>query len=162
MKENEEKLTKAKKESKEFYSKIGEVYCTYLKEKVRFNDKGFNHILMKSWNRGRSDLEQYTRLRLLPKVVEIIKKSTTLQEYDERKMMVRQKINSRWEERLKKVRYFVFISLYPDAGVRLKVIVKHVEGGEPYFWSVYPSWKIDRKQNGQNKKIFYKGNLEED
>ncbi|MBU1092011.1 hypothetical protein KKA27_04085, partial [Patescibacteria group bacterium] len=116
-----EKLIKTKEESRKFYSEISEVYCAYLKEKVHFNDKGFNHILNRTWNRGRSDIEQYARLRLLPKVVEIIRKSTTLQEYDERKMMVRQKINSRWEKRLKSVNYFVFVSLYPDAGVRIKV-----------------------------------------
>ena len=157
-----QKFAKAKKESKKFYSEIDEVYCAYLKEKVYFNDKGFNHILTKTWNRGRSDLEQYTRLRLLPKAVEVVKRSTTLQEYDEGEMMVRQKINSRWEKRLKNVKYFVFVSLYPDAGVRLKVIVKYIEGGKPYFWSVYPSWRVSQNINGENKKMFYKGNLEED
>ena len=71
--------------------------------------------------------------------MDIIKYSHTLQEYNEVKIFVRQKINSRWEKMFKTVRYFVFIALLVEQNFRLKIVVKEIEGGQPFFWSVYPS-----------------------
>jgi hypothetical protein len=159
---SEEKFKEVRNKAKEFYDKVGKIRCPYLNSDVHFNFEGFEHLLSKSWNRGRSLLEQYTRLRLLPKVVDIIKISHTLQEYDERKMFVRQKINSRWEKRLKNIYYYVFIALVKEHNIRFKIVVKEIEGGSPFFWSVYPSWRIVKDYNGNNKKVFYSGNLEEE
>lgn len=158
----EEKFEKIKIEAKEYYDNLDSVFCPYLKKEVQFNKYGFEHILSKSWNRGRSRIEQYIRLRLLKKVVEVIKLSHTLQEYDERMMMIKQKINSRWEKRPKKVKYYVFIAVIVILAVRFKVVVKEIEGGLPFFWSTYPSWKREDDGNGGIKKVFYSGNLEED
>jgi len=77
-----------------------------------------------------------------------------LQEFDERNIFVRQKINSRWEKRLKTVRYYVFIAFLKEYNFRLKIIIKEIEGGQPFFWSVYPSWKVIKNINKKNKKIF--------
>lgn len=142
-----------------YYQSLSPVWCPYLQDTVHFNAEGFEHLLFKSWNRNRSKREQYTRLRLLPCVPEIILKSHTLQEYDERVLPVRQKINSRWEQRIKRVRYYVFIAIIKT--VRLKIVVKEIEGGEKFFWSLYPSWR-ERNEEGNIRKIFYSGNLEED
>ncbi len=158
----EEKFEKVKKEAKEYYDSLDSVQCPFLKRYVQFNQYGFGHILSKSWNCGRSREEQYIRLRLLQKVVDVIKLSHTLQEYDERKMMIRQKVNARWEKRPKTVKYYVFIAIIVSLGVRFKVVVKEIEGGLPFFWSIYPSWKKEIDSNGAVKKIFYAGNLEED
>jgi len=159
---SEEKFEKVKKEAKEYYDALDFVSCPFLNKKVNFNKYGFEHLLSKSWNRGRSTIEQYTRLRLLPKVEEIIMLSHTLQEYDERMMMVKQKINSRWEKRPKRVKYYVFIAIIVSLKVRFKIVVKEVEGGQPFFWSVYPSWGKETDGKGGMKKVFYSGNLEED
>jgi hypothetical protein len=155
---DEKKLEETKKKAKEIYEKIGKVWCPCLKDEVFFNNEGFDHILFKTWNRGRSSLEQYTRLRLISLVPDIITRSHTLQEYDERKMLVRQNINSRWEKRAKLVRYYVFIAIIKE--VRLKIIIKEIEGGNKIFYSLYPSWKTTK--NSLRKKIFFSGNLEED
>ena len=85
-----------------------------------------------------------------------------MQEFDERKIFVRQKINSRWEKRMKVVKYYVFIALLRDCNFRLKIIVKEIEGGQPFFWSIYPSWKVEKDMTGSKKNTFYSGNLEED
>ena len=155
---DEKKLEETKKKAKEIYEKIGKVWCPCLKDDVCFNSEGFDHILSKTWNRGRSSLEQYTRLRLLPLVPNIITKSHTLQEYDERNILIRQNINSRWEKRMKLVRYYVFIAIIKE--VRLKIIIKEIEGGNKIFYSLYPSWKTTK--DSSKKKIFFSGNLEED
>jgi len=155
---DDKKLEELKQKAKQEYEKIGKVWCPCLEDHVHFNNEGFEHLLFKTWNRGRSELEQYTRLRLLSLVPKIIAKSHTLQEYDERKIFVRQKINSRWEQRAKMVRYYVFIAIIKT--VRLKIIIKEIEGGEKFFYSLYPTWK--KTKDDPKKKIFYSGNLEED
>lgn len=159
---DEAKFEKIKQEAKDFYSKMGKVRCPYLNCEVHFNEEGFNHLLSKSWNRGRSVKEQCVRLKLLSQTVEVIKLSHTLQEFDECQMFVRQKINSRWEKRLRMVRYYVFIAFLREKGIRLKIVVKEIDGGAPFFWSVYPSWKIKTRYDGDLKKVFYSGNPEED
>ncbi|MFC1623671.1 hypothetical protein ACFL05_00950 [Patescibacteria group bacterium] len=159
MKISKEKFKKVKEDAKKFYLKIGEVKCPYLKQKVHFNRKGFEHITTDGWNRGRTIREQSIRLKLLSKTVGVIEKSHTLQEYDERKIFVRQNINSRWEKRLKRVQYFAFISTYPSDGVRLKVVIEKIEGASPVFLSVYPFWKVKNDINGNRRKVFYSGNM---
>ena len=155
MKISKVKFNLEKKKAKKFYLKINKIKCPFLKEYVNFNRKGWEHITTENWNRGRSDKEQYTRLRLLGLAVEIIKDSHTLQEYDERNIFIRQSINSRWENKLKRVEYFAFTSIYLDKGIRLKVIVEKIEGASPVFLSVYPFWKVENDINGNKRKVFY-------
>ena len=154
-----EKFDLVRVQAERFYQSLSPVWCPYLGDAVHFNAEGFEHLLFKSWNRNRSKKEQYTRLRLFSCVPEIISKPHTLQEYDERVLPVRQKINSRWEQRIKRVRYYVFIAIIKT--VRLKIVIKEIEGGKKFFWSLYPSWK-ERNEEGKIKKIFYSGDLEED
>lgn len=159
---DDEKFEKVRKEAEEHYQSIGTVRCPYLQGEVHFNSEGFEHLLFKTWNRTRKQVEQYVRLKLLPIAVKIIQKSHTLQEYDERRMFVRQKINSRWEQRAKLVRYYVFIAIDTTRNVRLKAVVKEIAGGEKFFWSLYPSWRVATDSAGQQRKVFYSGDLETD
>lgn len=149
-----------RKSAEEEYGKIGVVHCPYLRDVVHFNRVGFEHLLFKEWNKTRSEIEQYIRLKLLRLAPSIIGKSHTLQEFDERKVAVRQKINSRWETRLKIVRYYVFVAIIKD--VRIKVIVKEINGGVKTFHSLYPSWKVVVKNNGERTKKFFSGDPEID
>ncbi len=162
MKIDPEQFKKVKEDAKKYYSGVHKVHCPYLKEDIHFNNEGFEHLLTTSWNRGRSTADQYTRLRLLPKAVEVIQYSHLLQEYNKTGLFVRQKINSRWEKRLKDVQYYVFIAVFIKSGLRLKVVVKRIEGASPYFWTVYPSWRVTTGFDGSKRKAFYSGNLEED
>ncbi|MFA6446773.1 MAG: hypothetical protein WCW31_00760 [Patescibacteria group bacterium] len=156
------RLEKAKANAKAIYAAHSKVSCPYLHEQVHFNNEGFEHLLTRTWNRGRSSVEQYTRLRLLPKAIEVIEKSHLIQEYKESQTIVRVNSNSSWSKRLKQVIYYVFIAVYPQSGLRIKVIVKQVEGGKPFFWSVYPSWRVEKDGAGNDRKVFYSGNLEVD
>lgn len=159
---SDDKFKKIRKEAEIHYQSIGALWCPYLKSEVRFNSEGFEHLIFKSWNKTRTRVDQYVRLRLISVAEKIIRKSHTLQEYDERRMFVRQKINSRWEQRAKLVRYYVFIAIDGDKNVRLKVVIKEIEGGAKLFWSLYPSWRVTTDVNGQQRKVFYSGNLEID
>ncbi|HRY59982.1 MAG TPA: hypothetical protein P5096_01230 [Patescibacteria group bacterium] len=156
---DEKKFKTVRENAEEMYKNIGKIKCPYLDDFVHFNNEGFEHLLFKSWNRGRSEVEQYNRLRLLHLVPEIITKSHTLQEYDERNMLVRQKVNSRWEKRAKLVRYYVFVAIIKE--VRIKVVVKEIEGGVKFFYSMYPSWIEFVDANGNKKRKLSSTDFEE-
>ncbi len=153
-----EKFKKAKEYAQENYKNIGQIYCPYLKEKVSFNAKGLDHIKFHEWNKARPAEEQYVRLRLLELAPKIIKDSHTLQEFFETKSFERQRINSRWEKRFVSIQYYGFVAVIK--GVRIKIIIKRVAGGECYFWSIIPFWKPKKDLLGNKIKNLHEGDLE--
>jgi hypothetical protein len=156
------KFEKAKAIAEENYKTIGKVHCPYLNDDVSFNSKGLDHIKLKGWNKARLVSDQFLRLKFLKLAPEIIKKSHTLQEYKETKNFERMKISSRWENKMVLVRYYGFVSVCGECkDVRVKIIVKEIEGNGPYFWSIIPFWKNDNHPLlKQIKKAFHEGNLE--
>ena len=101
----------------------------------------------------------YVRLKLLSLAPEIIRASHTLQEFYETSRFERRKINSRWEQRVTQVQYYGFVAVIKRT--RVKVIVKEVEGGKKFFWSIIPFWKTKRDEFGQKiKKILHEGDME--
>ncbi|HVY67510.1 MAG TPA: hypothetical protein VHA30_01270 [Patescibacteria group bacterium] len=158
---SEEKFNQRKTEAENFYKSIGPTKCPYFKgECIYFNSQGFEHLIFKEWNKTRSQREQYVRFRLLPLAVGVIKKSGTLQEYDERKLFVRRKSKDGWGRTMKKVKYYVFVAIIGE--LRLKVIIKEIEGSQKNFHSVYPSWQAVIDGSGIKKKKFYSGEPETD
>lgn len=153
----DEQFQKMKAGTEESYKSFGEVYCPYFQEKVHFNAKGLDHIKFKSWNRTRLTQDQYMRLKLLHLAPKVLKLSHTVQGIFEAQIFERRKINSRWEKKLLRVSYYEFIAVMEN--IRVKVIVKYVEGGEKFFWSIIPFWRV----NGEaGKRILHNGNMEED
>lgn len=149
---SDKKFEDLKIEAQLQYGNIGEVYCPYLKQKVRFNAKGLEHIKFKRFNLTRTRPDQYMRLKLLKLAPEILKASHTLQGYLKQQELERQKINSRWEKQLKQVEYYEFVAVVKE--VRVKVIVKWIDGGEPFFWSLIPFWR----QSDLRSRLLYDGN----
>lgn len=157
------KFLKAKEEAENYYKTIGQIYCPYLKEKISFNTKGLEHLKFKDKNKARIISDQYIRLKLLKLAPHIIEKSNTLQDFFETKKFEQQKINSRWEYRFVKVTYYGFVAIINNA--RIKIIIKEIEGGNKFFWSLIPFWKNNRKNSGnnfENKKILHAGDMEAD
>ena len=97
------------------------------------------------------------RLKLLHYAPQILGKSHTLQGINETTTFERQKKHGRWEGALKAVTYYEFIAVIDR--VRTKVIVKHVEGEECYFYSIIPFWRVSAITK---KRILYDGNSELD
>lgn len=146
-----------KTEVETFYSSIGSVYCPFFREKIAFNAKGLRHLKFKSDQKARSRNDQYPRLKLVHIVPEVIRLSHTLQGVWYARQFEVQERNSRSEKILKDVSYFEFVAVLDT--IRVKVIVKEVSGGEKYFWSVIPFWKIDRKNS---RRILYGGEPEDE
>lgn len=95
----------------------------------------------------------------------MIKQSHTLQEFFETKSFERIRSNKRWDKKMVIVKYYGFVSIINQS--RVKIIVKEIEGGTRFFWSIVPFWKMNRsRQEGEehekkdNKKIFHEGDLE--
>ncbi|MFZ2832200.1 MAG: hypothetical protein WAZ40_03545 [Minisyncoccia bacterium] len=144
----DEEFNKVKITAEEAYEKIGDVRCPFLGGTVAFNVKGLNHLKLKRWNHAREQKDQWVRLKLLHLAPEVLKKSNTLQGFDEVRKLERIKVNSRWEMKAVTVVYYEFISVLQ--GCRLRIIVKKIGDGPPYFWSIVPYWK----QGAYKKKLF--------
>lgn len=154
---DKEKFVKAKEYAERFYQTIGDVHCPYFQEKISFNAKGMEHLKFKGRNRARSQLDQYMRLRLISLAPDILKKSHTLQGILESKSFEQERTHGQWQYALRDVVYFEFVAVVNRA--RVRIIVKQVEGGPKYFWSIIPFWRTS-SAIGQRK--LHNGNPEED
>lgn len=146
-----------KQKAEILYKSIKAVHCPYFNGTVKFNAKGLDHLKFKGWRKARSQDDQYIRLKLLHLAPQILEKSHTLQGIAEMQNFERQKINNRWEFRLRPVVYHEFIAVMEQ--IRTRVIVKQVEGGERYFWSIIPNWRINKHNR---KRLLHSGRPEED
>ena len=151
-----EQFQKTKNKSEELYKSLKEVTCPYFKEKVTFNAKGLEHLKFKKKNHARSHNDQYIRLRLLYLAPEVLKLSRTVQGISERKVFELNRSNNRNEHILVNATYYEFIAVLNN--IRVRVVVKQIDTGPKYFWSIIPHWKIS---NNGNRKMNY-GNPEED
>lgn len=133
---------KIKSQAYRNYKAVGQKLCPYLKQKVAFNSKGFWHIIYSARNKKRDLKTRQLRFRLLPLAVRVISLTATLQEFE---LLKRQQIT-----------YYGFIAIVD--GWKIKVIVKKVGNGKPYFYSVIPNWVTNRKRD----RPLSKGDMERD
>lgn len=146
-----------KTKGEHIYKSLNEVYCPYFKEKINFNAQGLEHLKYKRRNHSRLEQDQYMRFRLIGVASEVLKVSTTLQGIWETKKFESVKVNKRIDNILKHVTYYEFIAVMKRN--RIKVIVKQIENGPKFFWSIIPFWGMDKETA---TRIFYQGNPEED
>lgn len=153
----EEKFIRTKQRAEELYKTLGELHCPYFEEKVVFNTKGLEHLKFKKKNHARSREDQYIRLKHLHLAPEIIKLSKIVQGISHTKSFEIIRSNARTEIILKPVSYYEFIAIIE--GVRVRIIIKQIENGPKYFWSIIPFWKMNKKTL---IRVMYHGNPELD
>jgi hypothetical protein len=154
---SEEQFDDVKTKGEVFYKNIGDIYCSYLKEKVSFNTKGIEHLKFKHRWQSRPEKDQYMRFKLIHLAPEVLKLSHTVQGILETKKFEKIKISSRTDTILKPVTYFDFTAVIKRN--RVKIIVKQVENGQKFFWSIIPFWRMNRETM---TRILHDGNPEED
>ena len=156
-----DKFNQVKHSAEDFYNSIGSVHCPYFGEEVYFNTKGFEHLIFKDWNRTRVINDQFSRLRHLSVAPEIIKQSKTLQGLWKTQKFERIKRKEGWIKVLKLIYYYEFIAVVDSHGskIRVKIIVKQIDGGEKFFLSIIPFWGTN-KNTGE--RILCNGNPEND
>ncbi len=156
-----EKFNQVKCDAEEFYSKIGKVWCPYFGGDIHFNTKGLDHLVFKEWNKTRTITDQYARFRHLKLAPEVIRQSKTLQGIWATQKFEKIKRNTGWVKILKLTTYYEFIAVMDSHGskIRVKVIVKQVDGGEKFFLSIIPFWGVDKNTGDR---IMHGGNPEHD
>lgn len=157
---NDVQFEKIKNDAEAFYHTIDEVFCPYLNETVSFNVKGLKHTKFKKDTVARSHDDQCMRLKHIHLAPRIIEQSRTLQEFKEARTFEERKAHGKREFVLQDTTYYGFIAIVrePQGMKRLKIIVKRVARGKPYFWSIIPFWK----NNQGTLRILHNGNLEHD
>ncbi|MBI4065998.1 hypothetical protein HY412_02305 [Candidatus Kaiserbacteria bacterium] len=146
-----------KKKAEKFYATLGVIRCPYFQDDVAFNVKGIKHLKFKEDEVARSHKDQYSRLKLVRLAPEVIRLSRTVQGIWQTKRFEVQKTHSRWEKVLKEVVFYEFMAVLEN--VRVKVIVKEVDGGGRYFWSVIPFWGINKKTS---RRVLHSDDIEKD
>ena len=145
-----------REKAEQLYGEVGVVPCPYFgNEKVAFNARGIRHLKFKADEKARPRGDQYARLKLLHLAPQVLKLSRTVHGIWETRQFELEKTHSRWERILREVSFYEFIAVLN--GVRVKVIVKQVGGGERYFWSIIPYWKLE---DGTHRRILH--NVEDD
>lgn len=153
----DEQFKEVKEKGEEFYKSLGEVYCPYFKEKIAFNAQGLEHLRYKHRGKSRLEQDQYMRFKLVYLAPEVIKISSSLQGIWETKKFEHIKVHSRLDKIFKNVTFYEFIAIIKRN--RIKIIVKQVESGKKFFWSIIPFWGMNKETM---TRVFHDGNPDED
>ena len=142
-----EKNDTARTKGEWLYKTISLAYCPYLKENIAFNSKGLEHLKYHKHGKARNGEDQKRRFRILHLAPRVISESRTLQGISRQQVFERVRIHNRTETRLVGAVFYEFIAVMDNT--RVKVIVKSVENGEKYFWSIFPYWKFNKRSNSR-------------
>jgi len=153
----DQQFKEVKEKGEGLYKSLGEVFCPFLKEKVSFGAQGLEHLKFKRREKARLEKDQYMRFKLLRLAPEILKSSHTLQGVLETKKLERVRTNSRTDIVLKPVTYYEFIAVLKRN--RVRIIVKQIENGQKFFWSIVPFWGMNIETM---RRILHDGIPEED
>lgn len=119
--------------------------CPYVGD-VTLTSEGFNHLQNKRNKEPRNVQEQILKLKLLPKAIDIIRKSGTLQEY---RLQFEKFGNKRRDglSKTKKVEYWGFHAIFgKEKNKKIVVVLRRVGDGKITFWSVLPHKKFNNQK----------------
>ena len=153
----EQQFKEVKEKGEELYKSLSEVYCPYFKEKIVFNAQGLEHLKFKRRDKARLEQDQYMRFKLLNLAPEILKLSYILQGILETQKFERVRVHNRTDTILKPVTYYEFIGIIKRN--RVRIIIKQVDGGPKFFWSLVPFWGMNEETKNR---ILHDGMPEED
>ncbi len=153
----DDEFKRVKEEGELWYKSLQEVYCPYFKEKISFSSHGLEHLKFKRRDKARSEKDQYMRFKLLHLVPEILKSSHTLQGILETKQFEKVRMHSRTDTIMKPVKFYEFIAVIKRN--RVKIIIKQIDDGRKFFWSIIPFWGMNDKTMSR---LFHDGVPEED
>jgi hypothetical protein len=142
------------------YDSFVSVRCPYFSEDVHFNARGLEHLKFKRRDKVRPKPDQYMRFKLLHLAPEVLKLSRTVQGCWETRHFERVRVRGRTDTILKQVAYYEFVAVL--RGLRVKVIVKQVETGQKFFWSIIPFWGVLKRNGEAARRKMHGGNPEED
>lgn len=127
-----------------FYNEVGDFVCPALAGRVHFTSKGFHHLRYDGSGKERKKSVQATKFQQLKNAVDILKKSTTIQEY-RRTLIPTGAKNQNGFRKTSLVEWFAFFAITSFSKMyRVKVVVRRIGGedGKYHFWSVIPHWTL--------------------
>lgn len=157
LKFTDEQFKEIKEKGELSYKSLHEIYCPYFKEKVSFGASGLEHLSFKRHLKTRPEQDQYMRFKLLHLAPEVLRLSYTLQGVFEIRRFERIRIHSRTDTIMKPVRYYEFVAVIRKN--RVKIIIKQIDDGKKFFWSIIPFWRMNLKTMDR---ILHDGSPEED
>jgi len=131
-----------------FYKQINKIRCPALNYQfVHFSSEGFKHLIYKGKGKRkeRSKQDQIARFKLLPRARELVKITTTFQEYDESVTTIKKKRFKKVVQESATIRYWGLIAIIRN--VKIKVIIREVGNGKKHFWSVIPAWRTSYERD---------------
>src|SRR5207244_1855655 len=136
-----------KEKARQIYQDKEKIYNPFFQGEIVLNSEGFHHLQYSS-HRARNKEEQVLKFTLLPLGLRILKISTTVQEY--------RKLLSPVGSQLKLIEWWGFFAIFEENKIKVRVVVRRIDGGEIHFWSVMPFSKL---QEGKDKvqKLFITG-----
>ncbi len=141
------------------FDEIKSVYCPALESDVFFNSDGLHHLRYDCNRSERKKKAQLNKFRYFDDAVEIIKKTTTIQEYRSGICPVG-KCDRSGFRKTKTVEWFgLFAIISILKRIRIMVVVRRIgEGsGEYHFWSLIPYWKLSNNKRVVGNKIIEDG-----
>lgn len=143
---NLEKFNELKNFTELEYKKIISVYSPALQTEIIFNADGWHHLRYDSTRSERNKKVQQGKFIHLSKAVEILKISTTIQEY-RRQICAIGKPDKSGFHKTSTIEYFGFIAIINlIKQMRIKIIVRKIGNGQYHFWSVIPFWTLTNYQ----------------
>lgn len=145
---DQENYEELKSKAELLYRSIGKVRCPALKAEITFNSDGFHHLRYDGSRAERNKKVQMFKFIFLEKAIDVLSKSTTIQEYRNSTCPVG-KPNKNGFREIKTVEWFGFTAVTSfSKHIRIKVIVRRVGGsnGQYHFWSVMPFWALSNNK----------------
>ena len=139
-------FSKCKEKAQGAYTAHPSIYCPYFKSEVILNSDGFHHLQF-SARRERNKHEQLVKFRLLPKALDVIRKSGTVQEYRRLLTPIGKPSKKDGSVPMKEVEYWGCVAIVGEKPIRIRTILRRVGTGNITFWSVmFHSKMKDGKQ----------------
>lgn len=137
-----EEYNKEKDVARLYYEKIKSVFSPALNATVHFNSEGFNHLIYRTKREERDKASQVLRFKLLPLVADLVRLSTTYQEYEE---VMQEVVGQKYGKCVKENKLVFFWGIIAIInGRKIKVVLKKVGNGQIIFWSVIPEWNTSK------------------
>lgn len=142
-------FAKIKAKAETLYKTVVKVRCPALAADVHFSSDGFHHLQFNGVRVERLKTVQKIKMLCIQEAVEVIKKTTTIQEYRTALQPIGKTDRSGFRQ-TKHVAYYAFHAITDlTKPRRVNVVVRRVGDGNYHFWSVMPSWKEDQINGSQ-------------
>ena len=116
--ENDEYFNTKKEAAKAIFTKQREIYSPYFKIPITLNSDGFHHLQF-SARRERDKREQIFKFNLLPLGLELIGKSSTIQEYRKLLTPIGEKSKKEGSIPVKEIEYWGLVAIVGSKSIKV-------------------------------------------